>query len=116
MIIDNYITILGSISNSDYQMNGPFAADDNNWSILAMKFDFGMKDSNCFTNIAISTVVLSITWVKDLTYITERHSSITSDILTNNGIATKMRALQYETDYFRFPYCSLPGSTPHLFD
>ena len=81
-----------------------------------MKMDIGLQDSNCMAVKTYEQGAASVVWTRDTTWKTERHSGIISSNLIANGIVAKMRILYDEVDYFRFPFCTLPGVTPLLLD
>ena len=97
-------------------MNGRTLARDKQWSLLNIKMDVGMLDGNCLSPKNYETSTRSVIWTRDTTWKTERHSGIIANDLIPNGLVTKIQILNDEVDYFRFPFCTLPGLTPQLLD
>jgi hypothetical protein len=96
-------------------MNG-ISANEKRFAPLTMKTDIGLKDSNCFQDLTYQLISVPNILTKVTVYYMSIHSSIQSDILSTPLIQSYFNTFVDTVDYYPFPFCSLPPSSPNLVD
>jgi hypothetical protein len=87
------VTLVGSMKNSDNQMNGIGPSRDEQWALLNMKMDVGFGDSNCLASSTYQSGTFGVLWSRDILWKTERHSDIRTTDIIPNGIVSSINVL-----------------------
>jgi len=92
------------------------SSSERRYALLTIRTDIGLKDSNCFQDLTYSLVSVTNPLIKAAFYYVSIHSSIESNILSTTLIQSAFNTFDDAVDYYPFPYCSLPPSSPNLVD
>ena len=96
-------------------MNGVSSSEEK-FSLIVMKSDIGFKDSNCFADTSFALTSITNLWVSYPIYSIAIHSSIYSDVLDSSILSSTIIPQVPFVNYYAFPFCTLPPSSPLLLD